>query len=506
MEILNKVAVWFLKKRIHQMKLFLDFPLDVQEEWFHRLIHEARETVWGQTYDYQNIKTYADFKSKVPLSTYDDLKPFIERVRDGEEDVLWPGKVRWFAKSSGTTSDRSKFIPVTDESLDDCHYRGGKDMLAFYYNTYPDSEVLNGKTIGVAGSSKPDSDRNGDNFVGDLSAILMNNLPIWAHITKTPQLSVVLMEDWNKKVELIANHTIEDDVRVISGVPSWMLVILHKVLEVTGKKYIDEVWPNFELVVHGGVNFSPYIKQFDSIFSKPINYMEVYNASEGFFGVQENSDRDDMILMLDYGIFYEFIPMKDYFNPNPNTYPLSEVNVGVNYAMVISTNAGLWRYLIGDTVVFTSLLPFRIKITGRIKSFINVVGEELMVGNADRALASSCSHTNAIVREYTAAPVFDIYGVPIGHQWLMEFEKKPLDIEYFTHVFDTALKALNSDYEAKRYNDMVLKMPNILVLEEGVFLKWLLSKGKLGGQYKVPRLSNSRVIVDEIIKLIEHEK
>lgn len=505
MEILNKVAVWFLKKRIHQMKFFLDYPLDIQEEWFQRLIHQAKDTVWGQEYNYQNINTYADFKSKVPISEYDDLRSYIERIRNGEEDVLWPGKVRWFAKTSGTTSDKSKFIPVTDDSLEDCHYKGGKDMLAIYYSSNPNSEVLNGKTIGVAGSSKPDSDENRDGFVGDLSAILMSNLPMWAHITKTPQLSVVLMDDWDKKVNLIANHTIEEDVRVISGVPSWMLIILHKVLEVSGKKYIDDVWPNFELVVHGGVNFLPYIQQFNSIFKKQINYMEVYNASEGFFAVQESSDRDDMLLMLDYGIFYEFIAMDDFNNKDLKTYRLSEVQIGVNYAMVISTNAGLWRYLIGDTVVFTTLAPFRIKITGRVKSFINVVGEELMVENADRALTSSCTHTHAIIKEYTAAPVFASDGTPVGHEWLMEFEKKPADIEYFVNVFDTALKALNSDYEAKRYNDMVLCLPKIRVLEQGSFLKWLSWKGKLGGQYKVPRLSNKRTIVDEIIKLIYDE-
>ena len=506
MEIINKVAVWFLKKRIHQIKLFLDYPLDVQEELFQDLIHQAKDTIWGQLYDYQSIKTYSDFKARLPFSEYEDLKQYIERVRDGEEDVLWPGKVRWFAKSSGTTSDKSKFIPVTDESLTDCHYKGGKDMLALYYNNYPNSEVLNGKSIGVAGSSKPDLNTNRDGFVGDLSAILMNNLPIWAHITKTPQLSVVLMEDWDKKVELIANHTIEEDVRVISGVPSWMLVILHKVIAVTGKRYIDDVWPNFELIVHGGVNFSPYVRQFQSLFRKPINYLEVYNASEGFFAVQDSSERDDMLLMLDYGIFYEFIPIDDYYSDDPNAYSLSQVEIGKVYAMVISTNAGLWRYLIGDTIVFTSLKPFRIKITGRVKSFINVVGEELIVDNADRALASSCEHTKAILKEYTAAPVFSIDGNPIGHEWLLEFETEPADIEYFTNVLDNALKANNSDYEAKRYNDMVLKKPKVIVLKKGSFLKWLSWKGKLGGQNKVLRLSNNRIIIDEIINLIHNEK
>jgi len=503
MEIINRVAAWFLKKRIYQMKLFMEFPHEVQQEWFVRLVGEAADTVWGKKYGYGGIKSYDDFRKAVPLNTYDDIKPFIDRARDGEEDVLWPGVVRWFAKSSGTTSDKSKFIPVTDDSLDDCHYKGGKDMLAFYYNAHPDSGVLNGKAIGVAGTSKPDSGKNRDSFVGDLSAILMNNLPLWAHITKTPNLSVALMDDWDKKVELIANHTVNDDVRLISGVPFWMLVILHRVLEITGKKYINEVWPNFELVVHGGVNFSPYIQQFNALFSRPVHYLEVYNASEGFFGVQDSENRDDMILMLDYGIFYEFIPMDDFYSGNPVTLQLKDVEKGVNYAMVISTNAGLWRYIIGDTVVFTSLHPYRIKITGRTKSFINVVGEELMVENADKALMIACEHTGAVVREYTAAPLFTSEGNPVGHQWLMEFETEPGDMGYFVHVFDNALKTVNSDYEAKRYNDIVLKAPEVVVLKKGAFLGWLASKGRLGGQYKVPRLSNDRKIVDEILRINE---
>lgn len=502
MDIINKVAAWFLKKRIHQIKLFLENPHEVQEEWFNDLIFRAIDTEWGQKYDYASIQNYEDFKNRVPISYYDDLKPWIDRARNGEYDILWPGRVRWFAKSSGTTSDKSKFIPVTDESLEDCHYKGGKDMLAFYYENYPDSEALNGKVIGVAGSSHPDEDSDGESFVGDLSAILMNNLPIWAHITKTPNLSVALMDEWNEKVELIAQHTIDDDVRIISGVPSWMLVILHKVLEVTGKKYIDEVWPNFELVVHGGVSFNPYINQFKMLFSKPVNYMEVYNASEGFFGVQDFSDRDDMLLMLDYGIFYEFITLEDLKAGNKNSLTVSDVELGVNYALIISTNAGLWRYVIGDTIIFTSLKPYRIKITGRISSYINVVGEELMVDNADMAIANACEHTSAIIREYTAAPMFTKDGNPICHQWLIEFEKKPDDIKYFSHVFDNSLRATNSDYEAKRYNDMILKSPVLTVLPENTFIKWLGAKGRLGGQYKVPRLSNSRSIIEEILNYV----
>ncbi len=499
MEIINTVAAWFLKKRIHQIGLFVENPHEVQHEWFRTLIARAIDTDWGRKYNYADIVDYEDFCRKVPISYYDDLKPFIEQARSGDYDVLWPGRIRWFAKSSGTTNDKSKFIPVSEESLEECHYKGGKDMLAFYYRNFPDSTLLNGKAIGVAGSSHPDQKGDQDSFVGDLSAILMNNLPLWAHITKTPQLSVALMENWDEKVNLIASHTINDDVRLISGVPSWMLVILRKVLEMSGKQYINDVWPNFELVVHGGVSFKPYQKQFAALFNRPVNYLEVYNASEGFFGVQDSPDRDDMLLMLDYGVFYEFITLEDLEAQNGNTLRVSEVSLGVNYAMIISTNAGLWRYVIGDTVVFTSLKPYRIKITGRTSSYINVVGEELMVNNADKAIENACSHTHSVIKEYTAAPFYDENGTPIRHQWLIEFDVAPADLEYFCHVFDTSLRAANSDYEAKRYNDMILQAPMLTVLSENTFLRWLKAKGRVGGQYKIPRLSNSRQILEEIL-------
>ncbi|OIP00416.1 MAG: hypothetical protein AUJ98_07675 [Bacteroidetes bacterium CG2_30_33_31] len=499
MEIINKVASWFIKKRIHQIELFLKYPHDVQNELFRQLISQSEDTFWGLKYDYKSIKNYDDFKKTVPINTYDDLKPYIDRIRNGEEDVLWPGAVHWFAKSSGTTSDKSKFIPVTDDSLEDCHYKGGKDMLAVYYQNHPESEVLNGKTIGVAGTSRPDEGKNAGSFVGDLSAILMNNLPLWAHITKTPNLSVSLMEGWDEKVDLISKLTIDEDVRLISGVPSWMLIILHKVLEITGKTIIQDVWPNFELVVHGGVSFGPYAQQFKNIMSPKTHYLEVYNASEGFFGLQDDSNRDDMILMLDYGIFYEFIPMSEFNKPNPTIINLSGVDRGICYAMVISTNAGLWRYIIGDTVTFTSLEPYRIKITGRVRSFINVVGEELMVENADKAILIACNHTNAIIKEYTAAPIMDTNGANIRHKWLMEFEREPEDIDYFTHVFDNSLKSANSDYESKRYMNMLLKSPEIKILHNGAFVSWLAKNHKLGGQFKVPRLNNDCNIIDEIL-------
>lgn len=500
MAFINSVASWFLKKRIHQIDLFLKYPHDVQFEWFQNLINAGRNTIWGQKYDFDSINSPEDFRAKVPISDYESLRPWIERVRSGEQDVLWPGETRWFAKSSGTTGDKSKFIPVTEDSLEDCHYKAGKDMLSIYFNNNPDSEILAGKNIAVAGTSRPDE--NSDAYVGDLSAILMNNLPLWAMITSTPNRSISLMDEWEEKVRKIAELTIQEDVRVLTGVPSWMLVIIKKVLELSGKENISEVWPNFELVVHGGVSFLPYKEQFKKLMPPHTNYLEVYNASEGFFGIQDKPNQDDLLLLLDYGIYYEFVPMEEWGKENMQSIMLKDVELGKNYAIVISTNGGLWRYLIGDTVVFTSINPYRIKISGRMKHHINVVGEELMVDNADHAMSIACEKTHAVISEYTATPKFLENG-HVVHKWLVEFEKEPLDLEYFAEVFDNALKSLNSDYEAKRYHSMVLQFPEIIALPKGSFYAWLKSRGKIGGQFKVPRLSNSNEYYDEILKMTE---
>jgi len=501
MAIISSIAAWFLKKRYHQIELFLEYPFNVQNEVFSELVYRAKDTQWGSKYGYNKIKTYSDFQNQVPISTYEDLSPYITRIRGGEQNVLWPAETRWFAKSSGTTNSKSKFIPVTDDSLNDCHYKGGKDMLALYLNKNPESEFLSGKTIAVAGSTSATNDSS--EFVGDLSAILMSNLPLWAHFTKSPDLSITLMDDWSKKVDLIVENTLEEDIRAISGVPSWMLVILNKVIERTGKSTIQEVWPNFELVVHGGVNFAPYVNRFKSILDPSTNYQEVYNASEGFFAIQDSSAHDDLLLMLDYGIFYEFIPMSEFGKDNPTVIGLKDVELAKNYAILISTNAGLWRYMIGDTVVFTSLTPFRIKISGRTKSFINAVGEELIVENAEKAIYQACLKTNAIIEEYTAAPLFLSNGESIAHEWLIEFTVEPNDISFFIEVLDNTLKSLNSDYEAKRFRNMVLEYPIIHSVPKDTFLKWLQSKGKLGGQNKIPRLANNRNFVDELQLIID---
>jgi len=501
MALLSSIASWLLKKRIHEIALYKKYPHEVQYELFEKLIHTAEETLWGKKYHYSDIQSVEDFRRRVPINSYHDLEPYFQRMRKGEEDVLWPDEIKWFAKSSGTTNSKSKIIPISEESLNECHYKGGKDLLAVYYDSYPDTEFLSGKTIAVAGSSK--QDRIGGPTIGDLSAILMSNLPIWAHFSKAPKLSIVLMDEWQEKLEKIVEHTLEEDIRAISGVPSWMLVILRRALEVSGKKQIKDLWPNFELVVHGGVSFAPYAQQFAEICGPDVRYQEVYNASEGFFAMQDNFRRDDMLLMLDYGVFYEFLPLEELGKENPQAIGLKDVELEKSYALIISTNAGLWRYLIGDTIVFTSLEPYRIRISGRTKSFINAVGEELIVENADAAILHACKMTNSVMSDYTAAPIYFSGNKQAGHEWLIEFEKPPADIELFTELLDNGLKMKNSDYEAKRYRNMILMPPKVHQLPKGSFMKWLGKNNRLGGQYKVPRLSNNRQIIDEILALVK---
>jgi len=498
MTLFNSVISWFIRKRIHQIELFMKYPHEVQSEWFENLLHTARDTEWGHKYDYRTVNTYDEYRKRVPISEYDDMKPYIDRLRKGENNILWPTEVKWFAKSSGTTNDKSKFIPVTNEALEECHMKGGKDMLSIYCNNTPSSLIFSGKVLGMGGSFRADNEM-AETYHGDVSAIIMENLPFWVQLIRTPDMSVALMDEWEAKLERMAMITKDEDVTNITGVPSWTLVLLNKILEITGAKNIVEVWPNLELFIHGGVSFRPYKEQFQKICPPGMQYLETYNASEGFFGIQDRLESDDMLLMLDYGIFYEFFKANEVGSENPHTIPLWQVETGVNYAMVISTNAGLWRYLIGDTVMFTSTEPYRIKITGRTRSFINAFGEELIIDNAEKALATACEKTNAIVTEYTAAPIYFDGSTKASHEWVIEFESTPENLEYFVHVLDNALKSLNSDYEAKRYHNLLLQPPVVHPMPKGTFYEWFREKGKLGGQHKVPRLSNDRKYVDEIM-------
>ncbi len=506
MAILNSVISWIMKKRIHQIEFFMKYPHEVQNEWLMKLVAAARQTEWGHAYDYQSILTAEEFSKRIPLNDYDTIKPYIERVMKGEENILWPSDVRWFAKSSGTTSDKSKFIPVTPESLEECHYKGGKDMVSLYCNNYPDSQLFSGRGLALCGSHKI-NEINSEMYYGDLSAIILENLPFWAEFIRVPQKSIALMDEWESKIDMMARATLNHNVTNISGVPSWTLLLLKRILEITGKDNISEVWNNLELFIHGGVSFDPYREQFRKLIpSSSMHYLETYNASEGFFGIQDTTDSQDMLLMLDYGIYYEFIPMDKFDNCNSTTIALHQVKENVNYAMVISTNSGLWRYIIGDTIMFKSLNPYRIRITGRTRSFINAFGEELIIDNAEQALLIACQKSAAVITDYTAAPVFFSDDQKAAHEWLIEFEKEPENLEYFTEVLDNALKSINSDYEAKRYRCLLLQKPIIKSLPMGTFYHWLKIKGKLGGQNKVPRLSNNRIIVEQILELVKQTK
>jgi len=504
MALINTFVSWLMKKRIHQIELFMKYPHEVQIEWFKKLLNCARNTEYGKTYEFKSIQTPRQFQERVPLNDYETLKPFIDRLRNCEQNILWPSEIRWFAKSSGTTSDKSKFIPVSQEALEECHFKGGKDMLSIYCNNHADTKLFDGKAIAMGGSHQiMEISNESFYYQGDLSAILIQNLPAWVEFLRTPNLSIALMDEWESKIEKMAKAIIPHNVTNISGVPSWTLLLFKRVIEMTGKNHLLEVWPNFELFIHGGVNFAPYREQFVNLLpAKEINYLETYNASEGFFGIQDRSRANDMLLMLDYGIFYEFIPADQLEKNNHHALQLDEVKLDTNYAMVISTNAGLWRYLIGDTVQFTCLRPFRIKITGRTKNFINAFGEELIIDNAEKAITIACERCRALITEYTAAPVYLQGDLKGAHEWLMEFKTPPEDISFFTNIFDNALKSLNSDYEAKRYHGLLLEEPKIRIMPPGTFYSWMKSKGKLGGQYKVPRLSNDRKYVNEILKMV----
>ena len=498
--LVNSIASWFLKKRFHQIELFLKYPHEVQNELLLDLVDEARDTEIGKQYDFTSIKDYATFADRIPVSTYEDYENLIERSRKGETNIFWPRPIKWFAKSSGTTNSKSKFIPVSMESLEDCHYAASKDLLCMYLNNNEDSQLFNGKSLRLGGSKELYKE-NGTVF-GDLSAILIDNMPFWAEFSSTPSSKVSLMSDWEHKMQAIVDETINENVTSLAGVPSWMLVLLNNVLETTNKKSLLDIWPNLEVYFHGGVSFVPYIDQYKNILpSSSFKYYEIYNASEGFFAIQDQNNSSELLLMLDYGIFYEFIPMDTYGTPNEKIIPLSDVEKNKNYAVVITTNAGLWRYKIGDTVRFTSTSPHRIKVSGRTKHHINAFGEELIIENAESALKHVCKTTEAEIVDFTAAPIF-MKGKDKGaHEWLIEFKKQPKDINAFNNLLDDTLKTLNSDYEAKRFNNLTLNAPKVNVARPQLFYDWLKQNNKLGGQHKVPRLSNSRDYLDELLNL-----
>ena len=501
MTLIHSIVSWATIKRMNQIELFKKYPEDVQQEQLFNLLKSAKNTEFGKKYGFDSISSTQEYQKRVPISTYEGFTEYIDKIRKGKPNILWPTDIKWFAKSSGTTSDKSKFIPVSNESLEDCHLRGGRDVIVLYTSNYPGKRVFKGKTLSIGGSQQINKYDN-ELYYGDLSAVLIENIPFWARLLRTPAKKIALMDEWEEKIELMSQTTINENVTSISGVPSWTMVLIKRILEITGKDNLMEVWPNLELFAHGGVSFIPYRDQFKSLIkSNSMNYLETYNASEGFFAIQDYPEADGMLLMLDYGVYYEFIPMENFDQENPEAIGLDKVELNKNYALVISTNGGLWRYMIGDTIKFTSKKPFRIKITGRTKHFINAFGEELIIDNAEVALKKACERTGAEIKEYTAAPIFMNEERNGGHQWLFEFSKMPNNLEHFSDILDITLKTVNSDYEAKRYKDISLAAPKIEVAQQGLFYKWLKERGRLGGQNKVPRLANHREYIDRLLEL-----
>ncbi len=504
MGLINSILTWVMKQRIHQIELFMKYPHDVQEDLFKKLLANGETTQFGNQFKFSDIKNYDQYRERVPIFTYEKMYPYIQRLMRGEQNVLWPSEIKWFSKSSGTTNQRSKFIPVSEEALTECHFKGGKDLISLYVNNYPDSKLFDGKGLGVGGSHQVNEhDSSDSSFYGDVSAVIMQNLPPWAQFIRTPSLETALLGNWEEKIEKMALETADENVTNIAGVPTWTVLLIQRVVELKNKKHILEVWPNLEAFFHGAVAFKPYRSLFEALIPKSdMRYWETYNASEGFFGIQDQKDSEELLLMLDYGIFYEFVLADEIDNEYPKAIGLGEVELGKNYAMIISTNAGLWRYNIGDTIKFTSLNPFRIKISGRTKHFINAFGEEVIIENAEAAITKACEMTNAIMDNFTAAPIFLEKGKRGGHEWLIEFKQTPHSLPEFATILDNTLRQVNSDYDAKRKHDLALIGPTVHSVKQGTFYEWMKRRGKLGGQNKVPRLSNSREFVDEILQML----
>ncbi|GAA0879256.1 GH3 auxin-responsive promoter family protein [Algoriphagus jejuensis] len=505
MEVINSFLTWVFRNRIGQIENFKLNPIPVQEATFWELIEAGKWTEFGQEFGFDRIRSYADFADKVPVLDYEASKSYFEKTMQGHQNVFWNSDIEWFSKSSGTTGSRSKYIPISEESLEECHYKGGKDMLSLYISNYPDTKLFTGKSLTIGGTlEKNPLNPEGTAKAGDVSAVIMQNLPLWVQFARTPSLETALLGDWEAKIEKMARETMNENVTSIAGVPTWTIVLLRRILELKKAKNILEVWPNLEVFFHGAVAFGPYRSLFRELIpSDKMHYMETYNASEGFFGIQDQIDSDELLLLLDYGIFYEFIPMEEWDMESPKVVPLREVEVGKNYAVVISTNGGLWRYKIGDTIKFTSTRPYRFRISGRTKHFINAFGEEVIVENAEAAVQFAAEKTQATIANFTAAPVyFEGNGSNGAHEWIIEFQNDPEDLEEFTKLLDQKLRQVNSDYDAKRYKDIALKMPIVHQAKHGLFEAWLGRKGKLGGQHKVPRLSNSREYLEEILEMM----
>lgn len=503
MSILSPAIKGIIKLRQSAIDNFVLNPIDTQKQVFNHLIGSAQFTEYGKMHNFEHINSIQEFKQAVPLNDYDSLKPFIEKILNGEQNILWNEPINWFAKSSGTTSDKSKFIPISKSTLDDTHFKAGKDVLALHVRQFPQSNIMSGKCLTIGGSHQINQ-LNADSYFGDLSAVMLQNMPMMGNVMRAPELEVALMDEWEAKIEAIIYSVFNDNITYIAGVPTWVLVLIKRMLEISGESDLHKIWPNLELYIHGGVSFTPYRQQFKEVIpTANMRYMETYNASEGFFAAQDDLNEEGMLLFLNHGIFFEFLPMSELGKEEPQTLQLREVEIGENYALVITTNAGLWRYMVGDTVQFTSLAPYRIKVSGRVKSFINAFGEEVIVDNSDNAIMAACNATGATVTDYTAAPVYMTSEGNGAHEWIIEFGKQPENIDAFVEKLDSSLQTINSDYEAKRHKDIALRMPIVHQMPPGGFNNWLKSKGKLGGQHKIPRLNNDRKILEDILTFMQ---
>ena len=503
MGIIDSIGNLAMKSRMKNLEHAVNHPHDTQQQVLQNLLKASKSTVFGKEYHFSEIKNYPQFSEKLPLFDYEDLLPYINRLLQGEQNMLWPSPIKWFAKSSGTTGSKSKLIPVSKEGLEQCHYQGGRDMLTLYINNYPDAKLFSGKNLSIGGSQENNfSDKKSDYYVANISAIVMKNLPFWAQFGRTPGLEVTMMNDWEEKIKRIAEITVKQKVTSLAGSPMWMLLLLQHIIKEKNINYIQEIWPHLEVFFHGSVSFEPYKSLFQELdLNKKLRYLEIFNATEGFFALQDQKQDNSLLLMVNYGIFYEFIDERDFFNANPKVIPLSEVEVGKNYSMVITTNSGLWRYKIGDTIKFTSTNPYRFLISGRTKHCINVFGEDLFVEHSEKAMAKTCEKTGAVLKDYTAAPFFYDKEKKGYHEWLIEFSKSPVDLETFTSILDVELGKLNDDYAAKRRHDIAIEAPVVREMPAGTFYQWLKKKNKLGGQHKIARLSNSREFVNELLDL-----
>jgi hypothetical protein len=502
---LIKILQFNIDKRVKNFYEAVNNPVERQQAILHSLLLKAKNTEIGKKKLFPEIKDHAEYSRRLEICDYNIYQPIIERITKGESDVLWPGKIDWFAKSSGTSENKSKYIPITHDALQECHYKAGKDLLALVYKNRPDINIHKGYGVSLGGSLRNNPYRN-DSYIGDLSAVLIRNFPFWVKFWQQPGRDISLLEDWEIKIDKIAESTINKRITNITGVPTWTTVLIKRILEITGKSNIKEVWPHLEVYIHGGVSFDPYRDLYARMIQDPdFLYMENYNASEGFFGIQDHFKQQDMMLLIDHGIFYEFIPMNEFGKSDQKAVALEDIELNKNYALVISTNTGLWRYLIGDTVKFTSKFPFRFRITGRTKSFINAFGEELIVDNVEKAIVEACLHTQAQINDYTVAPVYFSDSSSGTHEWMIEFSREPDDLVKFSRILDNRLKELNSDYEAKRHKDIALTFPIVNKVEQGSFYHWMKQIGKLGGQNKVPRLYNNRMYVDDLKNFLKME-